>query len=268
MTSNTTLGLAFNPDHDVWTQVAAGHQDGASIYSRTMTYEDFISTREPSSLFAPIPRAEPCVITVANSGAEGVFAFVGRGMLEDARIRAYDCVQTAAPRALCIVVDQGSLSAPIASIVDPPAIAARLLDQIQDWAGLTLEQLAPLVGVSRRSLQNWRAGEPISGRKADRLRAVSEAIEALGAKGSARAQTRLFERRPFGVSLYDLLREGRFDAVWARMHGDRPATALPQERDVLHFDAPINRIDLHEDGVMASAGSVRPRRTRRPKLQE
>jgi len=52
--------------------------------------------------------------------------------------------------------------------------ATELLDRIQKVSGLTLEMIAPLAGVSRRSLQSWRRGAAISRRKEERLRVLAD----------------------------------------------------------------------------------------------
>lgn len=89
----------------------------------------------------------------------------------------------------------------------------KLIDRSLEAAKLTLEELAPLIGVTRRSLQNWRAGEPISARKERRLIDTTFALERIpGASGDEKRVT-LFARRTGGLRVYDLLAEGRNSAA-------------------------------------------------------
>ena len=65
----------------------------------------------------------------------------------------------------------------------PSSPGARALAQIRQASDLTIEALAPLIGVSRRTLHNWLAGGEISQRNEERLRALAEAVEQIAAVG-------------------------------------------------------------------------------------
>ncbi len=82
--------------------------------------------------------------------------------------------------------------------VEPTASlsAARVLAQIKQASGLTIEAMGPLVGVSRRTLHGWLAGARISQRNEERLRALAEALEVIAATAPAPARLRLMERVP------------------------------------------------------------------------
>jgi hypothetical protein len=107
--------------------------------------------------------------------------------------------------------------------------AARSLARIKQASELTTEALAPLVGVSRRTLHLWLAGGQISQRNEERLRALAEAIEAIAAVAPETARARLMERVPGYPRIYDLLAEGRFEAAIARGTG-----AVPVPRPVIY----------------------------------
>ena len=100
--------------------------------------------------------------------------------------------------------------------------AARALERIKQASGLTTEALAPLVGVSRRTLHLWLAGGQISQRNEERLRALAEALEAIAAVAPETVRQRLMERTPGYPRIYDLLAEGRFEAAIARGTGEEP----------------------------------------------
>jgi hypothetical protein len=116
--------------------------------------------------------------------------------------------------------------------VDPiPSLtpAARALARIKQASELTTEALAPLVGVSRRTLHLWLAGGQISQRNEERLRALAEAIEAIAVVAPETARQRLMDRVPGYPRIYDLLAEGRFEAAIARGTG-----AVPVPRAVVY----------------------------------
>jgi hypothetical protein len=100
--------------------------------------------------------------------------------------------------------------------------AARALARIKQASELTTEALAPLIGVSRRTLHLWLAGGQISQRNEERLRALAEALEAIAAVAPETARQRLMERVPGYPRIYDLLAEGRFEAAIARGTGAKP----------------------------------------------
>jgi DNA-binding transcriptional regulator YiaG len=105
----------------------------------------------------------------------------------------------------------------------PATPAMRLLERIRSASGLTFENIAPLAGVSRRSVQSWRAGEQISQRNEERLRALAAAIETIAGADPLNVRERLLERVPGSIRIYDLLAEGRYKDAIAWGTGARPA---------------------------------------------
>jgi hypothetical protein len=97
------------------------------------------------------------------------------------------------------------------------------LAQIKHASNLTIEAIAPLVGVSRRTLHSWLAGSPISQRNEERLRSLAEAIEAIAAVAPATARERIMERISGSVRIYDMLAEGHYEAAVARGTGVEPS---------------------------------------------
>jgi hypothetical protein len=81
--------------------------------------------------------------------------------------------------------------------------AARALARIKQASELTTEALAPLIGVSRRTLHLWLAGGQISQRNEERLRALAEALEAIAAVAPETARQRLMERVPGYPRIYE-----------------------------------------------------------------
>lgn len=106
----------------------------------------------------------------------------------------------------------------------PLSTAADLVERVRLASGLTLELIAPLAGVSRRSLQEWRAGGTISQRNEERLRTLAEAVEKIALFDPSTAHERLMERVAGTVRVYDLLVEGRYDSAVTRGTADRIAS--------------------------------------------
>jgi hypothetical protein len=111
--------------------------------------------------------------------------------------------------------------------------ATRLIERVKHASTLTIEAIAALVGVSRRSIHTWQAGGVISQKNEERLRALAEAIEAIAAFEPTTVRERLMERVPGSIRIYDMLAEGHYKAAIAR--GTR-AEARPQP---LTYPAPL-----------------------------
>jgi len=124
--------------------------------------------------------------------------------------------------------------------------AQAAVEGIRTIAKLTHEEIAPLAGVSRRSIQAWLAGEPISARKEQRLRAVLDAIRELAASDPQTTRGRLFDRQRGQISAYDLLAEGRFEDAKALVLGHQrnvSGQAIPQAQNL------YAQLDRHEGRV-------------------
>ncbi|CAL74385.1 hypothetical protein BRADO0438 [Bradyrhizobium sp. ORS 278] len=142
--------------------------------------------------------------------------------------------------------------------------ASDLVDQVQVKSGMTLEEVAPLLGVTRRSLQHWRKGKAISTRKERRLRALVDALSLLPAESPALRRRRLLERRPDGVRPYDLLAEGQFGAAHALMTGDE--VRLPNSiKSVSPSLTAVTRLSTLSDGPSSVLGKLDVRRSARLK---
>jgi DNA-binding transcriptional regulator YiaG len=133
------------------------------------------------------------------------------------------------------------------------ATAKSYLDEIRTASGLTYEEIAPMLGVSRRTLHAWSAGGAVSARREHHLRSVAEAIDALAQRGPTDARMRLFDRPADGVSPYDLLAEGLYDEaldialgrarVEPPMTPDAPGIASQLSRLEGRVDTPPSRLD-------------------------
>jgi len=140
----------------------------------------------------------------------------------------------------------------------PATPAMRLLERIKNASGLTLESIAPLAGVSRRSVQSWRAGDAISQRNEEHLCALAEAIDTIAAADPLRVRERLMERVSGSIRIYDLLAEGRYEDAIARTRGTRPVPqpithseptplSVPLAAQVATLESPATTLDPRID---------------------
>jgi hypothetical protein len=138
--------------------------------------------------------------------------------------------------------------------------AQALCNRLKTISSLTNEEIAPLLGVSRRSFQSWLAGSSVSARKETRLRSIVEAIEKIAASDPTGVRARLLDRGTWSVRPYDLLVEGRFDAAVDLATGVRNALAAAKDDGVETL-----ALQLDRDQSSLDTGEVRiNRRLSRP----
>jgi hypothetical protein len=148
------------------------------------------------------------------------------------------------------------------------AAAQSLLATIQSRSGLTLEEIAPLLGVSRRSLQHWRAHGRISARKEQRLRDLADTLSSLPASEANEMRGNLLDRISDGVRAYDLLAEGRFDSAYSMItRSPAPAHLVARSIKPTVPSAPslMDRLSVRDDGPSLPTSRVNLRQSRRLK---
>lgn len=92
-----------------------------------------------------------------------------------------------------------------------PALGPLVFD-LKRVSGLTWDEMADVLGVSRRTVHFWANGGAINARNEQRLRRTAHAIEAI-ARPNARDTRELLMQPLGGGLLIDLLRAERFDDV-------------------------------------------------------
>lgn len=104
------------------------------------------------------------------------------------------------------------------------------LNEIKTLANLTDEEVAELLGTTRQTLYNWRAGKKISARREQRLEKTLEAIRFFS-DGNPQSTRRLLMAAEKGqVRVYDLFAEGSIEAAKAIAAGEPlPASRIPEE---------------------------------------
>jgi transcriptional regulator with XRE-family HTH domain len=148
------------------------------------------------------------------------------------------------------------------------SIVQDLIEQVRANSGLTLEEISPLLGVSRRSLQHWLSGRQISARNEQRLRALADTLCSLPAADSSNSRHRLLQRKSDGVRAYDLLAEGQFSAAYALITGEGPTPEhIPSDLVKLPSSSftPLIRMSILHGGPASVGGRVDVRRSGRLK---
>jgi hypothetical protein len=156
---------------------------------------------------------------------------------------------------------------PTESSIQSPVQA--LIEQVRKISGLTLEEISPLLGVSRRSLQHWLSGHQISARNEQRLRALADTLSSLPTTADpATSRHRLLQRKADGVRAYDLLAEGQFSAAVELITGRGPTpgqfppNAIKAPPSLL---TPLTRMSTLHGGPSSLSGRVDTRRSGRLK---
>ena len=89
--------------------------------------------------------------------------------------------------------------------------AGEAILEIRRLSGLTWEELASILRVSRRSLHLWASGKPIGAENDHRLQRLLAMLFRIDRGEAARNRALLLEARPDGTRLFDLLVAGRFE---------------------------------------------------------
>lgn len=137
-----------------------------------------------------------------------------------------------------------------------------LVDDIHQRSGLTLEEIAELVGTSRRTIHNWRNGERVNSRNERILRDLADVIRKIDAGDPKATRQRLLQREDGRISPYALLEEQRYDAAAAIANGREPVRAEPRSGEGLRTDL-AGRLSIMPDGEPLFAGSRSTRRLHR-----
>lgn len=170
------------------------------------------------------------------------------GLLANALIATLTQQTTAAPA----TVWPNAFTAALPEDAPRETEAQRLGHELRQISGLTNEEIAYLLGVSRRSFQAWLAGGAISARKEERLRAVVDAVRHINTTSAADTRTKLLNRDTQSVRPYDLLAEGRFDAAISLATGRRIGVTRAKPADA---ETILEQLD-RDQGTL-STGAVR-----------
>lgn len=189
---------------------------------------------------------------------QGLFAQGGHATATTSpRLSVTGGARAVAPRAVAV-------REPIAAASSPAVVrtaAQDLVDDVRDRSGLVLEEVASLLRTSRRTVQNWRAGEAISSANERRLRDLAEAVGRIDAGDAEATRRRLFDRAEGEVRPFDLLAEGRFNLAVQVATGTR-RRAEPRVGEGVRADVAA-RLSPSVDIAPVAAGVPSGRRLRR-----
>lgn len=142
--------------------------------------------------------------------------------------------------------------------------------ELRRVTGLTWDELAKLLSVTRRSLHLWANGHPINAPNEMRLRDMVSAMRTID-RGTARENRALLMcLRPEGGVLSDLLRDGHFDKAQAQAGpGNRRATSTWEAGDAPSravrlsvedtFSTRSDRIHINDSAALLGRRRRRPR---------
>lgn len=200
-------------------------------------------------------------------------AFTGGSLLRAALLQTLTVTSTAAPGARCMyplnhVLPDAPHTLFNTFVFGVPAQddiheGCSLLRELRTCSQLTYEELAPLLGVSRRTLHSWNSGSPISARRETHLRKVTEAVKALsGVARSAGRSTRsaLLDQTPEGLRPFDLIADGHYQAAVDAVSGRRTQVEAPARPE---RDSVATQLNRRDDAVSVPAGRLRTDLARR-----
>jgi DNA-binding transcriptional regulator YiaG len=140
--------------------------------------------------------------------------------------------------------------------------AGAAIGVLRRLSGLTWDQLARLLGVSRRSLHFWASGKPMASGNEERLQRLVGVMRYVD-RGSARAnRAALLSAQKDGTIPFDLLTDGQYERVMALL-GVGGATRItapkqsPRGRAEAAPPPPHELLDALHDPVHRRAGGAR-----------
>jgi hypothetical protein len=244
----------------------------APLFGSTSTVASLSSEMHIIGNISPLQNRRVGALDISFFVPHDPWVIVGRTLIEKAYLNAfaYEWKGTSVPQAICLHWPKEDPIWSPPRPLTPKALTAaqRFIEDIREKSKLTLEEITPLAGVSRRSLQHWRAGGVISARKENRLRDLADTFRALPQDHAAPVRRLLFERTSHGVRPYDLLAEGRFAAAYSAITGqDAPAhiKTISSAATIPPVAPLLARLSIRDSGPVGATGGVDLRRSRRLK---
>jgi hypothetical protein len=117
--------------------------------------------------------------------------------------------------------------------------AEKLIGEVQAISDLPLEMVAPLLGVSRRSIQYWKDGGKISFKNELQLNNLVGVLKQISTGNSSKTRGLLLERIPGVPRIYDLLAEQRYDTAISRAKNPTNHKPIPSDPTIKFDHRPI-----------------------------
>ena len=149
-----------------------------------------------------------------------------------------------------------------------PETTRKAVSELRRISGLTWEQLAGLLGVSRRSVHFWASGKPLNATNHQRLMRVLDVVRAAD-RGTARSTRAALLAAREGTTAFELLADQRFQEARAALGRGRtrvvpvltPLSAAA--RSARRPLPPDELYDAKSDRVHQEPGRARAARTAR-----
>jgi transcriptional regulator with XRE-family HTH domain len=144
--------------------------------------------------------------------------------------------------------------------------AGDAIAELRSVSGLTWEQLARLMGVSRRALHLWASGKPIAAINEERLARVLAIVKQLDRGTAAANRGWLLASSNEGQLPFDLLRSGAYAQVLALCARREQGASANTVGSPVHTSrtaaaaSPDELVDALQDRIHKDVGRVRPAR--------
>lgn len=110
----------------------------------------------------------------------------------------------------------------------PSPGSGELVLELRRLSGLTWEQLAQVLNVTRRSLHLWTNGRPVNGVNEERLQRTLAALRYVDRGSAEENRALLLSIRPNGTRLGDMLRDLAYDAFKSAAGPGKGRTVRPK----------------------------------------
>jgi transcriptional regulator with XRE-family HTH domain len=151
---------------------------------------------------------------------------------------------------------QTSAGSPVTDPVTDPPAQAGALSELRRLSGLSWEQLAHVLGVSRRTLHFWASGKPMARSNEEHLQRVLGVVRASERGSTAATRTALLETRDGQHNAVDLLAAREYKR--ASSATSRLSTAVRTSRAP---SPPETLVGALHDRVHQDLGPSRPARS-------
>jgi DNA-binding transcriptional regulator YiaG len=142
--------------------------------------------------------------------------------------------------------------------VESPArtVVQDLIEQVRANSGLTLEEISPLLGVSRRSLQHWLSGRHISARNEQRLRALADTLSSLPTADPSTSRHRQLHESPTEFGHMICLLRASLAAADHHSPSAQPRRPLPNFTHKISLAGKQRHLPLHRSSGRTHAFSA------------
>ena len=154
---------------------------------------------------------------------------------------------------LSIMADQQATSLPKSAATD--------INRLRRLTGLTWEQLAHMLGTSRRSVHGWASGTRLSAMNQERVARTLATMEAISCGRPAGNRALLLAPVRDGRLLVDLFRQGHYDEARAAADAIKVAHTVAGESKPPAASWNITHIDARQDPVHEVSSGTRAVRT-------